>query len=80
MLQMTSIEVHQVVEEAFDKYEREIAGPRHEAVTGKLDRLLSIATKVQGGVTAIKYVLRYLGGALAGTCALVKILQAWKGH
>lgn len=76
---MTESSVHNIVLTAFDKYEREIAQPRHTENVARLTQLTSTMDKIDGGVTAIKHILRYLGGFLAGLYALVKIIELAKG-
>ena len=84
---MTESGVHQIVDSAFEKYERETAQPRHQENCEKLENLIanlsqvnSTMDKIDGGVTAIKQVLRYLGSAIIGAAALIKIVQMLKGH
>lgn len=77
---MTESSVHNIVLTAFDKYERETALPRHTENVTTLAEIKSTMDKIEGGVTAIKHILRYLGGFLAGLYALVKLIAVARGH
>jgi len=79
--------VHQIVYNAFDKYEHDTALPRHKENVARLTDLNenmadlnSTMAKIDGGVTAIKHVLRYLGGTLTTLYIVIKLIQALKGH
>jgi hypothetical protein len=84
---MTESGVHQIVFNAFDKYEHDTALPRHKENVARLTDLITnmddlnrTMDKIDGGVTAIKHVLRYLGGSLTTLYILIKLIQALKGH
>jgi hypothetical protein len=77
---MTESGVHQIVREAFDTYERDIAKPRFEKTDAQLGEVLSMSGQIKGGVTTIKWTLKYLGSAIVVGAALVKIVQAALGH
>lgn len=77
---MTESGVHQIVHTAFETYEKEIAQPRHLETTGQLAQLLRTSDKIEGGVTAIKLTLKYLGSAILVLAALMKIIVAVRGH
>lgn len=79
-LQMTELAVNQIVEAAFDRYEVEVALPRHTKNSDKLDELITIGNQIRGGVMAIKWILRVLGSGIVAAAALVKVIQAVRGH
>lgn len=76
----TDADVRLIVSEAFEKYERETAGPRYLVLDGKLTKILSFMDKAVGAFLAIKNLLKYIGLTLTVVYTVVKIVQTVRGH
>lgn len=73
---MSESDVKVIVNEAFDKYERETGKPRHDQNTDKLTGIERILDKVKGALWAVR-VLVGLPGSIA---SIMVIVSKIRGH
>lgn len=80
---VTESDVHMIVDDAFDKYERDVAHPRHKENSelmkengAKLDHLMSLQDKLVGGVMALKWI----GGVLVFVVGMAKLIAIIRGY
>lgn len=73
---MSEPEVLNLVNEAFDRYEKETGKPRHEENKGKFDDLFTVLNKVKGGLWTCGILL----GLPSIAFTIIQIIRFAKGH
>jgi hypothetical protein len=77
---MTESAVRVIVFEAFEKYEKETALPRHNENLGNFTKVFAAMNKAIGSINALKWFVGLIVGGPGIVMVVIELLRFARGH